>query len=250
MYPILLALVLLNSCSFILFRMQRRRTCHLITWRKARSSRVMNYFIAGVLNQPQNAFRFLTKEVRGGLTFVQYDMLGWSAKDTAQQIAHDICKNRYNATIYTICVGDQVARYLEDILGNVKVVTINPCSWPELLKPLFYYGGKIIAPALMIICHLGLGWISALPLVRFKWGAYSLVLLADQLAEIAYGCATHCTTGTQAVVCSTEDKILQNDKIIESFQTSNIGFVSVKHGYTTEKPVLWLDAIRQLLKNP
>lgn len=249
-YPILLSLLFLNACSFILYRTQWPHPCKIVHWRKPRKGRAINYFIAGTFNQPQYAFRFLTKEVQGGLAFAQFDNLGWNAFDTARAIAHDICKNRYRATIYTISVGDQVARYLEDTLGDmVKVITINPCTRPQVLKPFFFYGSKIVAPLLQLVCHLILGWLSALPILHTANDNYSLILLADQLMAIAYGDPPRVKAQTVGLVCSNEDEFLRNTQIIQEFANVPTSIIAAKHARTTEKPNLYLDAIRNLSKN-
>lgn len=209
----------------------------------------MNYLIAGMLNQPQYAFRFLLRDIEGGYTFAQYSALGWSVEDTARRIAHDVYKNRYNATIYTISVGDQVARYLEAMLGDrVKIVAINPCSNPKFLRPLFYYGARIVAPLFQVVCHLALGWISVIPFLYVDKCRYSLMLLADQIQEIAYGNPPTINRNTVAVICSEADEFLLNEQIIQYFSGIPTAYVPTTHGRTVEKPTAYLDAVRDLLK--
>lgn len=228
--------------------MQSRLGCQLVQWRKARSAKTMTYLISGLFDQPQHAFRFLAKEIRGGLTYVQYKSFGWSVEQTAQQIAHDICKNGYQATIYTISVGDKVARHLENILGDaVKVIAINPCTYPRFLKPFFYYGSRVAAPLLQIACHLLLGWLSTIPLIDLGGGKYSLILLADQLMAIAYNTPPQATKRTIAVICSKDDEFLQNDQIRTCFHSTPKTTIHTKHAQTSERPDIYLDAIRSLL---
>ncbi len=245
---------LINAMSFMTYRSYRltgnlHKSSNLITYRKPRSTRQMNYLVAGLLNQPATAFRFLQKSLRGGITSARFSSLGWDSWSMARQIATDILQHDYQAMVYAISVGDKVARNLEEILGDrVTIITINPCTEPSFLKPFLRYSAKILVPILGCLCML-LGWLSAIPILELfgkNYKHYSLALLVDQLWEIAYVRPQPETKRTVGVVCSAKDEFLQNAEIREYFSGCPCETIQTTHAQTINCANDYLEAIRKL----
>lgn len=189
--------------------------------------RAMTYLVAGNLNQPRAAFRFLQPELSGNATYLQFRMVGWSARATAEKIADDIRTRRLARTsVYTISLGDHVGRYLEAMIAgldwDLRVIAINPCTDVDFMRKPLGALLKIGAPVLELCC-CGLGWLSTIPVISTPGGGYSLVLLADQYWSIAYDHPVRCVENTVGVICSRpgeedNDGLLENSVIRNYFQ--------------------------------
>lgn len=191
-------LLVLNALSFTLARVLLGQNGGLAGTLEPHVSdencREMVYLIAGNLNQPEPAFKFMMSEVGPNWTYVNFGTLGWSVKSTAKAIIKDIREHNYKARVFAISVGDQVARYLEAELGEeIKIYNINPCSTRMALQPKWRALTSLALPV-EAICHLIFGWLSVIPFIEIGGGKnYSLITLIDQYWAMAYN---HLPLGT------------------------------------------------------
>lgn len=209
----------------------------------------MVYLIAGNLNQPEPAFEFMMSEVEPNWTYVNFETQGWSARQTAKVIIDDIQENDYKARVFAISVGDRVARYLEEGLGEeIEIYNINPCSSRKALKPEWRALTSLALPV-EAICHLGLGWLSVIPFIGVEDGkSYSLITLIDQYWIMAYDRPPLETTETSGTLLSTEDEFLRNDYLKELFDNGRIIEIETSHADTTGSAEKYLEGIRRLLE--
>ncbi len=210
----------------------------------------MTYLIAGNLNQPLTAFRFLADEIMGeGVTAVNYLPSGFKPERIAGQIIKDIDENYYHAVVYTISVGDQVGHYIRRVCDNkVPVIAINPCTTPIFLKKPIYYVMKIFTPILMII-DWALGWLSEIKWIPASGNRYSLTLLFTQWFQIAYG--PHVSfrkdqTIPLGIICSRRDEFLDNDNIDMVYPQATTEYIDSTHGNTINDGKKYLAGIRAL----
>lgn len=212
------------------------------------ANREMTYLIAGNLNQPQPAFNFMTSELDANFTYVKFAVQGWNAKATAKAIIKDIRKHNYEARVFAISIGDQVARYLEDELGaEVEIYSINPCSYKDTLQPKYCELTTTWALPAEILCHL-LGWPTMFPSIEVGGGDYSLVMLVDQYWEIAYGKPPLKTSCTRGVVLSTNDEVLNNDYLRSLFGETKIVEIDTAHADTWAAAEEYLKGVKRLLE--
>lgn len=212
------------------------------------TSHEMTYLIAGNLNQPQSAFNFMMSEVGANYTYVKFGVQGWNAKATAKAIIKDIRSHDYKARVFTISIGDQVARYLEDELGTeVELYSINPCSYRDALQPKYCELTTTWALPAEILCHL-IGWPTMFPSIEVGGGDYSLVMLVDQYWEIAYNKPPLKTSCTQGVVLSINDEILDNDYLRSLFSETRIVEIDTAHADTWAAAEEYLKGVKRLLE--
>ena len=212
-------------------------------------NKTLSYFIAGNLNQADAAFKFMEPEIGENCVFVQFSPKGWSAKATAKKIAHDLqwyhCRH---ARIFTISLGDHVARYLEKELGGiVEVYAVNPCPNRETLQKTWR---KILcwaAPLAEIAVH-GLGWLSILPIIPSFGGKYSLALLIDQYWCIYYDHPPLGTSHTCGVICSTNDTFLDNSALEKTYLDAEIQYIDTGHSDIVNNSALYYRAICKLIR--
>lgn len=250
---LILALIiigLVNTGTFLFYYVNQTNSCQLQVWRKARSSNKMSYFIAGIMDQPQPVFRFIKNDIQGGITYVNCNRYGWSPEKIAQTIAYDISKHNYDATVYTISIGDHVARYLDNPFNqHIKIVAINPCSTPKMLRLRWRILLKPVTALLVVFC-MALGWLSAISLIPAINGKYSLTLLADQLTEMCFSEPRQHTNRTIGVICSQHDCFLNNQAVQDYFAfvgEDRIITLNTHHAYTVREPQLYQEAVRQIL---
>lgn len=250
---IILAILLINAVSFIGFRIwwgiHDGLAATLEVHINNPENQTMTYLVAANLNQADTAFDFMKSEFEENYTFVQFSTKGWSAKATAKLIMEDIREHGYQARVFTISLGDHVARYLEANLGGtVEVYAINPCPNRDVLQsPLdtvLQYG----APVAEVICH-ALGWVSYLPIIPSYGGSYSIALLVDQYWCIYYDYPPVGTSCTYGVICSTQDTLLDNDVIEATYLDAEIEYVDCGHSDIVNSAEKYHDAISNLLKN-
>lgn len=246
MVKILVVLLLINSVSFMVCRaawyMSGAVAAKLQLVRGA-SSKVMNYFVAGNVNQPERAFKFLEDKIDGGITYVTYsEKKGCSMRQIAEQVIDDADILGCKARIFGISIGDYVSRLAEEQLDDVETIAINPEPHPSILKPYANYGLKIVTP-IMEVLTIPAGWLSYIPCIR----GFSLAFLADQWRDIAY-CrdAPMETAMTLGVICSTEDEFLQNDVIEEYFKGVPIVYANCNHGNTEDRADEYIRAWEEL----
>ena len=205
---------------------------------------VMNYFVAGNLNQPKKAFAFLEDMVEGGITYVNYaTTTGCSMRQIIDQVLRDAKAQDCQVRVFAISMGERVARFVGAELTEAKTIAINPAPSPRILKPHVNIGVKIVAP-MMEVLTVPLGWLSALPCIK----GFSLACLADQWRDIAYSYDTpkpnHATIG---VVCSSEDELLSNKEIADYYEGVPIVTIEGRHADTEGNAEAYAQALKQLL---
>lgn len=210
---------------------------------------VRTYLIAGNLNQPRKAFEFLGDLLTGPRAYARFRMRGFSAKDTADAITEDIAWDGVKkARIYTISLGDHVARHLEtDLESGVSVYAINPCPWAAVLKFHWLVLLAVLGPILEVFCH-ALGWLSIVPIIPTVGGKYSLVLLADQYITMIYDLPHNHTGQTLGVCLSSHDEFLNNQAIRHYFPLAKTETVDCGHGDTVGNAQKYYLALEKLLK--
>lgn len=217
---ILLALEIANVMSFTATRFLSKPAAQLERIRAAEPGERMNYLIAGTFNHPDTAFELLLDSMEGGVTFVKFSPMGWSALQMAGALRKDIVEHDYRPVVYSISVGDKVARWLEweMPMTDLKVVSMNPCPSPDMLKPSIRRVAKFMAPAYRALCY-ALGWISVIPYFPSAGGKfdYSMILLADQMKELMRDDAPYEIGRTIGIIESTKDELLENSKISDYF---------------------------------
>ncbi len=250
----IIGLAIMNCMSFVLMRIRWRETGKLsgefVQQIGNSDSKTMDYFIAGNLNQPEAAFKFMRSEFGENFTYVDYNTHGWSVFDTVEKIAEDIIYHGYQARIFTISVGDHVARYLEHYgTRDIEVYAINPCPNHTTLRRLLSLLLVIGAPLLSLLCY-GLGWLSIIPVIPTVGGKYSLMLLGDQYMAIAYDLPPRAATKTIGVICSKNDELLRNEVIRQVFDHANIIEIDTTHGDTVGAGLEYLRGMQELLDTP
>lgn len=237
---ILLLLELLNIVTFSWMRAQDASKCaDLVVLKEDPCSNVVNYVIAGLLNQADTVFHAYKDDFEGTVIAVNFRSTGWEPRRAAESIRIDIAlrcldrglnnsagtsSNRPEVRIWAVSVGGQVANWVDTLAsaGTVKVVLINPCTSPICLKPNFQ-GYETLAQGLCTILgeHL-LGWVSLLPIIPMSgvdatapgrnW-EYSPILLADQLVAITAGRQPVSAPRADVVILSERDQFLDNQMI-------------------------------------
>lgn len=248
---IILAALLLNVVTFTLARIwwgiRGELAANLEKHIGDPEDDTMTYLIAGNLNQASTAFRFMEPKFGANYTFVQFTTKGWSVKATAKKIASDIRKHDYRARVFTISLGDQVARYLERDLGRpVAVYAINPCLDRDVVRPPLNTVLKFATPVAEVVCH-GFGWLSYLPIIPSFGNKYSMMLLIDQYWAIAHEWPPLRTTQTLGVICSTNDTLLVNSVIESNYLDAEITYVEAGHSDIVNAAEAYYDAICTLL---
>lgn len=225
-YLLTITLCLANAISYFCYRAYHFAIKRdygqgtLQVW-SAAHDRKMAYLIAGPLNQPHVALKFALPDlITSGVTMVKYQNSGYDTYQMARQIYNDIEEHDYDATIYAVSAGDQVARWLTYWLGpDVRTIAINPCSTPKFLRHPTWICGSIVAVLLQMLNHL-LGWLSLIPCIPTHSGWYSIQLLADQLEKVVDGDAlkTECEfVPPDGFLVDMHSKFMRNSKITETY---------------------------------
>ncbi len=233
---ILLLLELLNIVTFNWMRAQdTSKGADLVVLKEDPRSDVVNYVIAGLLNQADTVFHAYKDDFEGTVIAVNFRRTGWEPRRMAESILTDIAWRRLEVStegsnaypkvrIWAISVGGQVAHWVDTLApaGTVKVVAVNPCTMRVCLKSAFW-GYDTLAQGLRTILgdHL-LGWVSLLPIIPMSgvdttapgrtW-KYSPILLADQLVAIMMGGQPFGTLKADVVITSEHDQFLDNQMV-------------------------------------
>lgn len=205
----------------------------------------MNYLIAGCANQPKMAFRLLTDAMTsGGITHVNYTSIGHSPKAMAREVMREIQRRHCEATIYAVSIGDQVARYLEEMLGDeIEVIAINPCPQPRALRWHKRLLGMVSGPILQVLKY-ALGLLSLIPLTP---AGYSISLIADQIWAAAYIAAPQNCKQTKGVVRSLQDEFLRGEWM-NDFYPAEIIDIEATHADVIRRASEYRMAITQILR--
>ena len=247
--PLLTVVAAINAASYAIARWNWRQSgqfgAELVVARPADESGIMNYYVAGNINQPDVAFKFMERDLEGGITYVMYrENRGCDMRLIARQVINDVRLHDYKARVIGISIGDLVGRYAEDELYRVQTIAINPEPDPRFLKSWARWSLRIGTPimkALLVPC----GWLSQLPLAR----GFSLAFLADQWWEIAYRSDTPTEEDSLiAVICSNRDQFLSNTFIKREYGGIPTEFADADHGNTVDMADAYVVAWKRLLK--
>lgn len=262
---ILFAVWLVNVTTFCMFRARNSNYgATIIPLKEDPHSNIVNYVIAGMLNQADTAFYAFMNDLEGNVVAVNFLASGWRPAAMNTAIRSDI-EARTNRTeisevrIWAISVGDQVARYLAvapPFQIRTRTVAINPCTTQQCLKPDLQNMG-MVAKVLRGVCEYGLGWVSLVPCLNMSgtdtkapnrgW-KYTPMLLADQLVAITNGVPlTFTQYRADFVVLSTQDQFLDNTAIREVFAAvpeEQILTIETDHSGTAVYEAQYREAIR------
>lgn len=269
---VLIALWLVNVASFVMIVRvkEAKRAGTLICLREDAHSEVVNYLIAGLLNQPDVAFYDFLEDFEGSVVAVNFLRTGWEPQLMAELIQEDSrSRQAGEIRIWSLSVGDQAARFVESMMLGVKTVAVNPCTTPQCLQERFQGYGQL-AKILQGICEYGLGWLSLLPVIPMSgvdsaaptrnW-KYSPMLLVDQLVAITCGGQPLGTYQADFVVLSEDDQFLDNGAVRDLFTVASRvyhktapAFCEIKadHCGTVVYAEAYREAFREsgLMKNP
>jgi len=187
------------------------------------------FLIAGMMNQATEAFKF-SKFEGYEICYLNFSKFGFSPRQAGRQIGEEWYSE--GDVVLGISIGAKAAVFS----GRTKQILINPCVFPETLKPRLRTMVKIFAPLIELASYT-LGWLAILAVIPADAGKYSLALVADQLFAIAYGKPSRrmATDGNAVgVILSTEDESLDNMEIERTFFNSGTMWIPTKHGRTTE----------------
>ncbi len=248
----IISVLLLNAITFILARIwwgfHGGLAATLETHIGDTEDTTMTYFIAGNLNQADTAFDFMKSEFGSNYTFVQFSTKGWNAKATAKLVEKDIREHGYHARIFTMSLGDHVARYLEHgPCEDLEIYAVNPCPNRKALAPPLDTVLCFAAPVAEVVCH-ALGWISYLPIVPSWGGTYSPILLIDQYWCIYYDYPPMDTDQTRGVIYSMGDELLENRVVEPMYPNADIRYINAGHSDIVNSATKEYNAIRKLLK--
>ena len=213
---------------------------------------VMNYFIAGNLAQPRQAFSLFTDgyasyQVDGGITYATFSTIGYRPSTVAKQIEEDALAHNFQAHIWTISLGDEVARELESRgnLKNMEICSINPCVDISTVSEKMRTLVKVfVIPAGAI--KVALGMISYIPFIQVDGGNYSVSTLIDQyLAIYSYRASKDAADykNTKLVVYSQDDWFLDNNTVSQYFQGVKNVIAETEHGNTVLGKDAYLDVM-------
>lgn len=245
----ILAIFVLNSITFLIFDLKHRKIPRLS--RRKYDESIMNYFVAGMLNQPDPAFNFLVDKVQAGITYCQYSQLGFNVSEYASTILSDIEINKFKfVKIFTISVGQEVAESLERLINinhpdmDFEIISFNPCCGCEVLQNKFTRL-RFLVKIIPLVVKLLLGWVSIIPMPIADQKC-SLVLLFDQLKNIFTKRLSQ-SKATSHVVISEKDEFLNNDLVFLAYkETAVFHSVDTNHANTVDGGKEYLDAIRSI----
>lgn len=216
---IFVILVCLNSFSFVAVRIFGELGGGLTLIRPAPPTKIgeraVMYYVIGNPRDRSLAIS-LTEGLHCGVTFVEYQKLGWRPEATADLISRDVVQNSYVTKLFTISVADQVARYLESEIGSVETTTFAPCSNPSFLKMPTRIWLSIFAIIAEMFC-IALGWISYSVIISTKRGRVSLALLADFCFQAAYNFPPESFNQTTGLILQERDRHLKTEYVEQFF---------------------------------
>ncbi len=204
-------------------------------------SNKLAFCIAGLLNQPERAFKHI--DIPGyKKVYVKFSPFGYSGVTLGKIInaLHQInVQHHYEDIVLGISIGSLAALNAK----TDQTILINPCCNAKMLKKSLYWLIKIFSPIAEII-SLALGWLSFIPIIPAQEGRYSLTLLVDQLFNMGYGSIlnklptqskvivktngqyfTNSSSAGQStqtgVIVSDKDEFLNNEEIINYFEKND-----------------------------
>ncbi len=256
-HPALFLIFFVNMLSFAVTRFCWATTgktgAELEVIRPIADGKKMYYLVAGCVNQPRSAFRFLIDELKdGGVTFVNYQAVrGCNIESIAEQVIADAKEHRYDVRVIGISIGDYVGREVEAQIPNAKSVGINPEPEASVLRPYANIASKV-GSVLLEVLTVPLGWLSAIPWYSDCGNRFSTAFIADQFVDIGFARASYVTGNTEGIIISQRpgkaegDEFLSNQAISEYFSGVPIAEARTGHGNTVGGADEFLAAWREL----
>lgn len=242
----LVLLLLLNSISCSVARICRGGRLSTVYESSENLEGRKAFLIAGLQNQPDAAYQYI--ELTGyNRVNLEFSFFGYNPKNAGRQI-ENLVKDR--DVVCGISVGAKAIEYCPSQL-DCRVVLINPCSYPKVLRSRYYYLTRYLLPLAEVLSY-GLGWVSVLPIIPADFGHHtSIALLVDQLFWIGWG-DPDAMTENYGVIISTDDEFLEVQQMRDAYCGAEQIEIATRHGRTGTKShnqaQLYNDAIDQLLQ--
>ena len=250
---------LINIGSYALYRSKINGKARLIINRKGEDGGIMTYCLPGLKSNPEKAFKFQERAsiheknfIVGGITYVAYGNTGFDAKTIAKQIIEDIREHNYQPVILSVSVGDQIARYVEQEIDNLKIVAINPATNIDCLK-CDVMVKLIIKQFFMESFLILIGWLGALKLVKTDSTKkhQSLRLATDMETCLIRSNLEVEGNATKAIIVSYFDEILDNVNVYDIFSCAKdlqVVVVDTGHANLSIGSILYRDKITNVFK--
>lgn len=245
----------INCLSFLALRLVAPAAGELKVEREASNAKsrdgrpIMNYLVGGCYNQADTAFDFLLSEIEGGITFVNFSQYGWKPKNMAQLIMQDAEQKGYAVRLLTISMGDQVARYVEQAMGDqCEICAINPCPSVAFLKTPLQLGISFVAAPVILVASVVAGWLADIPFLPTGVAPYSLALTSAQYVAMAYNTPPAVSTATKWVIVSTDDDYVRRGVTEKFFTNAKIVMIDTGHIDQHANGELYRQAYRQLMQ--
>lgn len=238
---LLILVEVLNVLSFVLLgRQDDQCGAELICLKKDPQSDVVNYLIAGLLNQADVTFYNFVDEMEGSVVCVNFRRNGWNPEAMAEMICCDKMERHCRMVrVWAISVGDQAARFVDWTAAPVETIAINPCTKEFCLKDDLRNLGWA-AKALRGFCEYVLGWLSLVPIISMsgtetdapgKNWKYSPMLVADQFVAITEGSHILGQHESEYVILSNRDQFLDNARVKTVFERCGAKFIEIDAGH-------------------
>jgi len=244
---VIVALLLLNAASCILFRFVAGGRPNIVRYREISDGK-MTYIIAGNMGQADEASAQIVDDIIGGVTFVNYGNFGYSPSKFIKAVENDISTLPHDTqvTLVAISLGNQVAQTVSNRL-QCPLYAVNPCmgaSSPNSAMKVVCVGIAIVGTPV----EFGLGWLSCIPFSSNPpTRDYSLATLIDQFRSICVFSTGHPTNpALTKVVISNDDELLDNAAVEEFFAGCEVVRINAKHGSINNYPDAYRTALGQL----
>lgn len=192
------------------------------------------YLIAGMLSQPENAFKYLSFNNQATMP-LRYSVFGFNPKNSAKQLREIV--GPYD-TVVGISIGCKPILMSEN--NCRRRILINPMTHSIILTAKNQMLIEYLSPEAEVLTYL-LGWISFIPFINTDTGdRYSLALLIDQLYWMYYGDPKPSATRNLekvGIVISTEDEFLANDVMKDIYSRAVQIEIETMHGRTADPRV-------------
>ncbi len=249
----------LNIFSYTLYRAKAGGKADFLVKKKSEHGGKMTYCLPGIQANPRESFKFLEQLtlqkpdlVPGGITYIRYNNHGFDPQQIAKQIIRDINQFEYEPYIISVSIGDQVARFIEQKVENVKIIAINPATNANSLnfESLFKLQFKLM---LMNIFATFGGWLGALRTVcTNSRRRQSISLYLDCLNCLTKSELKVSSRATVGLIVSYFDRLLDNRETVLNFsylKERQVALVDTGHANTITGGVLYAEKLEQLLRD-
>ena len=236
MSRIIIVLLILNAVSCFIFRVFiHRGKMRILDFNPEKEipPKEASILIAGLMNQPYQAFKELKSVNVERVIYAEYSCLGWNSKTSAKQLDAIKYDPSTRVNVYAISVGDKVARHM---LTCTHIYSIDPCPHPYVLREEISGDLAIIAVVFEILSFF-LGWLAVLPVISCGESRFSLALIADQLWEISIVRSTPPNNrGITSIVSSNRDEFIDRLKLWRFYKHKTMPEIitSSKHARTMD----------------